>query len=101
MKNWTWMAGSRLPGMTRRSRQRVIMDSQMREVVRQRDDLFLAERIGDFRHRCHAAAGADAGFIIPQGLEQIVLALACDARHRLGAGITVEMTRRAAAAGCR
>ena len=61
----------------------------MREIMRERVDLFFAERKGDIGHRRLAAAGAHAGLVVVQRLQQIFLALAGDARDRLGAGISV------------
>ena len=62
---------------------------QMREIVRQRFDLFFAERKGDIRHRRHGATGSYARFVIAQRLDEIFLALACDTGDRLGAGIGI------------
>ena len=70
----------------------------MREVMRQRLDFLFAEGIGDIGHRRHGAAGPHARLVVVQRLQQIVLALAGDARHRLGAGIAVGVARRAAPA---
>ena len=63
----------------------------MREIMRERLDLFLAEGKGDIRHRRHAAAGPHARFVIVQRLDEIFLALAGDAGNRLGAGITIRV----------
>ena len=62
---------------------------QMREIVRQRFDLFFAERKGDIRHRRHGAAGSHACLVIAQRLDEIFLALAGDAGDRLGTGIGI------------
>ena len=61
----------------------------MRQIMRERRDLLFAQGIGDIRHRGLAAAGAHAGFVVVQRLEQIFLALAGDAGDRLGAGVAV------------
>src|SRR5258705_4859 len=55
---------------------------QMREVMRERGDLFFAQGIGDLGHRRLAAAGPQACFVVVQRLDQIILALTGDARHR-------------------
>jgi len=52
-------------------------------------DLFRAEGIGDVGHRRLASARTHARFVIVQRLEQIFLALARDARDRLGAGVSI------------
>ena len=64
----------------------------MRQIMRQCFDLFLVQRIGDIGHRRHAAARAHAGFVIVQRLNQILLALAGDARNRFGPRIGIGMT---------
>ena len=61
----------------------------MRQIMRERFDLFLAERKGHIRHRRHGATGPYARFIIPQRLHEIFLALAGDAGDRLGAGVGI------------
>ena len=58
----------------------------MRQIMRERLDLFFAQGIGDVGHRRLAAAGPHARFVVVQRLQQIFLALAGDARDRLGAG---------------
>ena len=70
---------------------------QMREIMRERLDLFLAERKRDIGHRRHRAAGSHARFVIPQRLHEILLALAGDAGHRLGAGVAIGMACRRSA----
>ena len=62
---------------------------KMREIMRERLDLFLAEGKGDIRHRRHGAAGPHARFVIPQRLHEIFLALAGDAGDPLGAGVAI------------
>ena len=59
--------------------------------MRERLDLFLAERIGDIRHRRHGAAGPRARLVLAQRLHEIFLALAGDAGDRLGAGVAIGM----------
>ena len=61
----------------------------MREIMRKRFDLLLAEGKGDIGHRRHGAAGAYARFVILQRLHEILLALAGDAGDRLGTGIGI------------
>ncbi len=61
----------------------------MREIVRECGDLFLVQRKSDLRHRGLAAAGAQAGFVIAQSLQQIILALARKASDCLGARVIV------------
>ncbi len=63
----------------------------MREIMRERLDLFLAEGKGDIGHRRHGAAGPHAGFIVAQRLNEIFLALAGDAGNRLGAGVGIHV----------
>ena len=58
----------------------------MREIMRQRGDFFVAEGVGDFRHRRPGAAGSHARFIIVQRLDQVFLALAGEAGNGLGSG---------------
>jgi IS30 family transposase len=65
---------------------------EMREVMRQRFDFLVAQRIRDIRHRSAGAAGARAGLVVMQRLDQIFLALAGDAgngfRSRVCIGVT-------------
>ena len=68
------------------------MTSQMRQIVGERGDLLFAQRIGDIRHCSLGSAGADAGLVVVQRLHEIFLALAGDARYRLGAGLGVGVT---------
>ena len=49
---------------------------QMREIVRERLDLFLAEGVGHIRHCRHRTAGPHARFVIVQRLHEVLLALA-------------------------
>src|SRR6266404_1738310 len=65
--------------------------SQMREIMRQRLDLFLAEGKGDIGHRRHRAAGPHARFVIAQRLHEIFLALPGDAAHPLGAAMGIRV----------
>ena len=60
--------------------------------MRQRFDFFFAQRIGDIRHCSLGSAGADAGLVVVQRLHEIFLALAGEARYRLGAGVAVGVT---------
>src|SRR5689334_1540008 len=72
---------------------------QMRQVMRERGDLLLAEGIGDISHRRLPAADALAGFVVVQRLDEVFLALARDACNGLGAGEGVGVTRCAAPPG--
>jgi hypothetical protein len=63
----------------------------MREIMRQGVDFLFAQRIGDIRHRRHAAAGSHARLVVMQRLEQVFLALARNAgngfRSRISIGV--------------
>ena len=72
---------------------------QIRKVMRERDNLFFTEGMGDLGHRCLPSARTNARLVIAQRLGEIILALAGDAGRRLGAGVVVEMAGRAAAPG--
>ena len=61
--------------------------SEMREIMRQRGDLFLAQGIGDVGHRSPRAAGSRARFVVVQRLDQIFLALAGKTGDGLCSGI--------------
>ena len=63
----------------------------MSEIMRERLDLFLAERERDFRHRGHGAARSDTRLEVAQRLREIVLALAGDAGDGLGSGLGIGM----------
>jgi hypothetical protein len=60
--------------------------SEPREVVGQRSDLLIAQRISHLGHSRHTATDTDTGLVVMQCFDQVVLALACDARDGLGTG---------------
>ena len=63
----------------------------MREIMRQRGDFFVAEGIGDIRHRGAGAAGSYARLVFVQRLDQKFLALAGETGDRLGARERIAM----------
>ena len=65
--------------------------SEMREIMRQRGDLFVAEGIGDIGHGRAGAAGSHARFVIVQRLDQIFLALPSEPGHRFRARVCIGM----------
>src|SRR5439155_24402937 len=65
----------------------------MREVMRERGDLFFAQGISHVGHRCSAPAGSLARLVVMQRLDQIFLALAGQAANRLGSPIRISVTR--------
>src|SRR5258705_9726897 len=75
-----------------------VAPSEMREVMRQRFDLFLAQGVGHIRHRRHGAAGSYARLVVTQSLDEVFLALAGDAGDGLGTGIGIGMAGGAAPA---
>ena len=61
----------------------------MRKIMRECDDLFLVQGVSNLGHRRLATTGTQARLVVAQRLQKIILALAREARHRLGAGIAV------------
>jgi hypothetical protein len=76
-----------------------IIRLQMRQVVRERGDLFFAQGIGNIGHHGHAAAGSPSALVVVQRLDEIFLALAGKTRDAFRAGKTVRIAGRSAAAG--
>src|SRR6516225_3429580 len=93
------MSGSEGRGRSS-SRPQRRQNSEMREIMSERGDFLLAQRIGDISHRGDAATDPQSRFVIMQRLQKIFLALAGEAGNSLGAGEAVGMACRAAASPC-
>ena len=70
---------------------RATIPSQMREIMRERGDLLLAQRLRHISHCRLRTTGTHTGFVIMQRLDQIFLALTGEPRHGLGADICIRV----------
>src|SRR5438874_12286747 len=70
-------------------RRRSVKLLQIREVMRERGDLFFAQGVGDVGHGGAGTADALTRFVVVQRLHEIFLALSGEPRDCLGPGIGI------------